>query len=143
MITDNRCATTFQDSDIPLAILTEVTSLYPGRGVNGATEVLIAAGTSTFGPESHPTMGWGVLYSLVGPLQHEYQGVVRQAHRESSVVETFRNHGATHLQCGQRVKIRPFNAANASQSFGWYFVVDSSRTGYGDEIIDIFVRWRD
>jgi hypothetical protein len=36
----------------------------------------------------------------------------------------------------------PNDATSASEGFGWYFVIDSSRVGREDEVVDIFVRWR-
>ena len=46
------------------------------------------------------------------------------------------------LHCGQRLRIYPNDAVSASEAFGWYFVVDSTRVGREDEIVDVFVRWR-
>lgn len=127
-------ASSFQVADMPLTIMTEVTSVYPGRGRDGTTEALIAAGTSALGSESHPALGWGT---------DNRTGYVQRADSESSVIECFRNQELDALQCGQKMRIYPYNVANASDRFGWYFVVDSSRIDRGDEIVDILVRWRD
>jgi D-serine deaminase-like pyridoxal phosphate-dependent protein len=131
--------------DMPLTILTEVTSLYPGRGTNGKTEALVAVGTSVLGPKPHhlpDSVGWGTVDPRP-PFQWHQGWAVQRADRESAVLTYENENQANLLQCGQRVKIKPGDAASASAHFGWYFVVDSSRLDRGDEIVDIFVRWKD
>lgn len=130
----------YEAVDMPLAILTEVTSLYANHGVNGTAEALIATGTSTFGSESHPTLGWGTMdeTQLLFPRREGWY--IQRADKDSAVLAHKGNEDKNTLQCGQRVKISPYNAANASERFGWYFVVDSNRIDHGDEIVDIFVR---
>ena len=130
-----------------LTILTEISSIYPGRGEDGGTEALIAAGTSHLGAESQayrgwgPRLGWGMVDQ---PMPHFDRGwYVQRADGESAVLAYGGDDPPVALQCGQRVRIHPYNAAKASERFGWYFVVDSSRIDHGDEIVDIFVRWRD
>lgn len=127
--------------DMPLTILTEVTSLYPNRGVNDRAEALIAAGTSAFGPESDLSIGWGTVDPEIPPFDQGWY--VQRADRESAVLVYGGIDDPGALQCGQRVKIHPYDATKASERFGWYFVVDSSRIDHGDEVVDIFVRWRD
>jgi D-serine ammonia-lyase len=124
---------------MPLSILTEITSLYSGRGGNGKTEALIAAGQSAFGPESDLSMGWGTVGPAMPPFDQGWY--VQRAKKESAVL-VCKGVEEVGLKAGQRVKIYPYDSAGASERFGWYFVVDSSRIDHGDEIVDIFVRWR-
>lgn len=132
---------------MPLTILTEITSMYPGRGEGGGTEALIAAGTSHLGVESQayrgrgPRMGWGMVDQPMPPFDRGWY--VQKADGESAVLAYEVDSPPIALRCGQRVKIHPYDAVKASERFGWYFVVDSSRIDHGDEIVDIFVRWRD
>ncbi|KAH9903750.1 putative serine dehydratase domain-containing protein [Xylariomycetidae sp. FL2044] len=46
------------------------------------------------------------------------------------------------LEVGQKVRLWPNHACITSSHFGWYVVVDSSREGKEDEVVDIFVRAR-
>jgi D-serine deaminase-like pyridoxal phosphate-dependent protein len=133
----------FQAADMPLTILTEVVSMYPGRGTNETTEALIAAGRSAFGIESHPTLGYGTVDSAIVAFHPNNRWYVKEAGKESAVLASMGNEEVNAFQCGQRVKINPYNAANATERFGWYLVVDSGRIDHGDEIVDVFVRWRD
>lgn len=43
----------------------------------------------------------------------------------------------------QGLRKYPKGAGAARESFGWYAVVDSSRVGRDDKIVDLFVRWRE
>jgi D-serine deaminase-like pyridoxal phosphate-dependent protein len=110
--------------DMPLSILTEVTSTYPSRGDNLQTEALIAAGKSALGQDADPTLGWG----LLGPVDFVFQErwriqptwYVQRAEKESAVL-TFDGLEPPALKVGQRVMNNPSDSAAASEKFGWYF----------------------
>jgi hypothetical protein len=137
----------------PLTIMTEVLSSYVGRGHNGTTEYLIAAGTSSLGQTTTSgdfsygrISGWGLSVGQQQQQQQQYEAYglgVRRAKRDSAVLVSSGPVDAVEpLKIGQRVLIFPNNGGGGDNELNWYFVVDSSRLGREDEIIDIYVRWR-
>ena len=143
---------------VALTILTEVCCIYTTRDQGGLIleedgrgEALIAIGSSTIGEE--PSR----LYSGYGLVSHwnivpEYRGVLDgfSSFYASSVTPecaVLKWNGlpefVPQLQLGQRLRLYPNDAGQASERFGWYFVINSSLTGKEDEIVDIFVRWRE
>jgi D-serine ammonia-lyase len=76
------------------------------------------------GPESH--VGWHV-----GRISQEHGILVwsGESHPEE-------------LSVGQKVRVWPNHACVAGAGFGWYLIVDETRVGREDEIIDVWPRWR-
>lgn len=136
-------------SSLALTILVEVASLYPGRGANGTSEALIAAGTLALGREPCKAYsGWGILspwnragaeMPSKGPEEYKgwMVGGVSQEHGilkwSGEVGEQERESG----EVGQKVRVWPNHACVAGSGFGWYLVVDG-----GDEVVDVWPRWR-
>ncbi|KAI9753169.1 MAG: hypothetical protein M1835_001023, partial [Candelina submexicana] len=138
---------TLSYQDLALTIMVEVASLYKDRK---AAEALIAAGCLALGREpckSYP--GWGVVtnwnYTTGRSVRTDAptQWIVGRISQEHGVL-TSNDPGAEEipLVIGQRLRVWPNHACVAGAGFGWYFVVDSSKKGYEDQIVDIWVRWR-
>lgn len=132
--------------DIALTVLAEVVSLYSTRD---EPEALITAGSLALGREPCKSYdGWGIVSSWgldshstarrsgwqVGRISQEH-GIVTQ---DLSVHTDLQP-----LSVGQKIRIFPNHACIAGAGFGWYLVVDSSRSDGGkNEIIDVWVRCR-
>lgn len=133
---------------MPLTILTEVISLYSNREGN-LTQPLIAVGSEILGTKSEICTNWGIAKQwnlephIIASDHHHLGWVVSHVEKGSSILEWT---GSAELiqpvGCGQRLRIHPNDSASASEAFGWYYVVDSTRIGREDEVVDIFVRWR-
>jgi D-serine deaminase-like pyridoxal phosphate-dependent protein len=134
--------------DIALTILTEVASLYPRRGDNGCVEALISAGGSAIhtqdGVECRGVVSHWNMSSMTNANSDANSGWEIDRCRDDSAVLVWKGEEDPNdtLHCGQRLRIYPYDAKRAINEFGWYYVVDSTRVGREDEIIDIFVRWR-
>jgi D-serine deaminase-like pyridoxal phosphate-dependent protein len=137
-------------NDIPLTILTEVSCLYPRRGDDGKDEALVSVGYSSLGSRggrAHVSRGfvinWNILPKLDFPVGLHEGWQVDRVDAESGILSW---KGVRELEqllrVGQRLRLYPNDAASASEGFGWYFIIDSSRVGREDEVVDIFVRWR-
>ncbi|TAQ88109.1 hypothetical protein B7494_g3567 [Chlorociboria aeruginascens] len=136
--------------DVAITILAEVASLYPGRGEEGKGEVLIGAGSLALGREpckAYP--GWGVLspwnrgteMQRKGP--EEIQGwVVGRISQEHGILTWSGEGKEEELHIGQKIRVWPNHACIAGVGYGWYLLVDSSREGKEDEIVDVWPRWR-
>lgn len=150
-------------SDIGISILADVASLYPGRGPNGTTEALINVGCLGLGREPCKDMGpepgvhyngWGIVMpwpeagAVNLPLSSEFPAV----HGGWQVVKVSQEHGIlgwkgdkgdeVPLEVGQRVRIWPNHSCIAGAGFDWYYVVDSSKEGARDTVVDVWPRWR-
>lgn len=118
---------------IALTILAEVASIYPDRGTG---EALVTAGSIALGREKCKSYdGWGVV-SPWGAVKGEgwIVGGVSQEHGVLKWTGEGRGDG---LEVGARVRVWPNHACIAGTGFGWYLVVDG-----GDEVVDVWVRWR-
>jgi D-serine deaminase-like pyridoxal phosphate-dependent protein len=142
---------------VALTILTEVCCIYTRREEGGFVteeddrgEALVSLGSSTLGPEpSRLYVGYGLVshWNLAPELWDFIDGFssfhVSRVTPECSVLKwDGPPELVPQLQSGQRLRVYPNDAAKASQEFGWYFVINSSKVGREDEIVDIFVRWR-
>jgi hypothetical protein len=143
--------------DVALTILTEVCCTYsrPEEGdlvaeEDNGGEALICLGSSTLGQEpSKLFVGYGLVshWNLAPDrlmFLDEFSSFrVSRITPECGVLKW---EGPPEfmppLEYGHRLRVYPNNAAKASESFGWYFVINSSIVGREDEIVDIFVRWR-
>ncbi|CAM1504548.1 Fc.00g021390.m01.CDS01 [Cosmosporella sp. VM-42] len=143
-------------TDIALTLIAEVHGIYPGRGTNGTDEALIGAGVFALGREPFKAYeGMAMLTPWGRPgvemptcSVEEHQGwVVGRFSQEHGIV-TWASGKSTQgegskpdvLEAGQKIRLWPNHACITSGHFGWYFVVDESREGKEDEIVDIWVR---
>lgn len=136
----------------PLTILTEIISEYPRHEPLAEPEYVLGAGSSSLG--SVRPIGEGLHSVTVKnwlPSNRRYpQGVAEQWHVQkleryySLLTQNIVVNEADEppFTVGDRIRLFPADPEDASEGFGWYFVVDSSRVGREDEIIDIFVRWK-
>ncbi|KAG0652181.1 D-serine deHydratase [Hyphodiscus hymeniophilus] len=152
-------------SDLAFTVLAEVSSFYPNRGPGGSPEVLVGAGCIALGREPCKAYsGWGIVSPwglpgaqtpTVGP--EEYQGwIVTKASQEHGTLgwmgkwegsgggktDALSDGSKEGIKIGARIRIWPNHACITGVGFGWYFVVDSTREGKEDEIIDVWPRWR-
>lgn len=142
--------------DISFTLVAEVCSRYPSRGAHGTDEYLIGAGGLALGREAckaYPGMalltpwgrqGAGGEMPVVGVEEAEGWMVGRFSQEHGIVTWRATGGGAQpdELTIGQKVRLWPNHACITGSHFGWYFVVDSSRGGREDEIVDIYVRAR-
>ena len=138
-------------ADIALTVLAEVSSLYDNRKT---PEALIAAGTLALGREPCQSYnGWGIIsdWGMTGdaastaPLVAGRSGwQVGRISQEHGVLtkDPTTERTAPPLRVGQTIRIWPNHACVAGACFGWYLVVDSSKSETADEIVDVWVRWR-
>ncbi len=137
--------------DLALTIMVEVASIYPGRGEDGRSEALIAAGSLALGREpckAYP--GWGIIspwnipnaqFPNSGPEACEgwHVGRISQEHG----ILTWSGGGAPlPLVIGQKIRIFPNHACVAGACFDWYIVFDSEESGSEYKIVDVWPRWR-
>ena len=152
--------------DLAFTILADVASFYSGRGPNGSPEVLIGAGSIALGREPCKAYeGWGIVSPWNRPGEtlpetspENYSGwVVQRVSQEHGVlgwmgkwdgaegeggVDGLSDGSKEGMKIGERIRIWPNHACIAGVGFGWYFIVDGSRDGKADQIIDIWPRWR-
>lgn len=144
---------------IAFTVLAEVISRYNGRGEGGTDEYLIGAGGLALGRETckaYPGM------AMLTPWNRKAEGALMPdcdvEHVEGWMVGRFaQEHGIVtwrkpesqtkhvapdKLEIGQTVRLWPNHACITGSHFGWYFVVDSSREGKEDEIVDVWLRTR-
>lgn len=156
-------------SDLALTILAEIASFYPARGPNGSPEALIGAGSIALGREPCKAYsGWGIVspWNRPGISQPEtgpesYTGwAVRRVSQEHGVLgwigewsslksesgsgglDELSDGTKEGMKIGERIRLWPNHACIAGVGFGWYFIVDSSREGKEDEVVDVWPRWR-
>ncbi|KAM3150848.1 hypothetical protein ABEW05_008831 [Botrytis cinerea] len=134
-------------SSVAITILAEVASLYPPRGKSDSPEALITAGSLALGREpckAYP--GWGILspwnrtsFALPNTGPEGYSGW--QISRISQEHGILSNPGKndSELSIGQKVRVWPNHACIAGAGYGWYLIVDESREGKEDEIIDVWI----
>lgn len=153
-------------ADIAITIVAEVASVYPGRGRNGTTEALIAAGNLALGREpvsdkglvpGHDYSGWGVLMPWGGgaaggnpipgqefPRVHEGWEVGRISQEHGILVwnGTREDQDRVPLQVGDKVRLWPNHSCIAGACYDYYLIVDSRNKGCEDEVVDVWPRWR-
>jgi D-serine deaminase-like pyridoxal phosphate-dependent protein len=148
---------TSQKLEGALTILTEVCCIYSKSEEGGQVveddnrgEALIGLGSSILGHEPSKLYGG---YGLVSHwnLAPEYLTFLNEF-SSFHVSRVTPECGVLHwdgppelkppLEAGYRLRVCPNDATKASESFGWYFVINSTIVGREDEIVDIFVRWR-
>ncbi|KAF7871687.1 hypothetical protein EAF04_003794 [Stromatinia cepivora] len=151
-------------SSVAITILAEIASLYPSRGAAGSPETLITAGFLALGREpckAYP--GWGILttwnrtsFALPNTGPEGYSSVCISSSPFSTPISKLlpssseKKHGIltnpgkndSELSIGQKVRVWPNHACIAGAGYGWYLIVDETRKGKENEIIDVWVRWR-
>jgi D-serine deaminase-like pyridoxal phosphate-dependent protein len=138
-------------NDLALTIVAEVASVYPSRGKNGTPEALIGSGTLALGREPCKAYeGWGILtpwnrlgvgMPSAGPENHVGWHVGRIS-QEHGILVWSGEGNPEELSVGQKVRVWPNHACVAGAGFGWYLIVDETRVGKENEIIDVWPRWR-
>ncbi|KAJ9157570.1 D-serine dehydratase [Pleurostoma richardsiae] len=141
--------------DIAFTVLAEVHSVYPGRGDAGRPEVLIGAGGLALGREfckAYPGMAmltpWGRegVTLPAGDVEDFVGWIVGRFSQEHGILTWLDRKGSAEqpdaFEVGQKVRLWPNHSCITGSHFGWYFVVDESREGKEDEIVDIWVRTR-
>ncbi|KAK4144378.1 putative serine dehydratase domain-containing protein [Dichotomopilus funicola] len=154
--------------DIAISVVAEVASLYPGRGTNDTTEVLINSGTLALGREpvadkgalpGQDYQGWGFLapwglndsnnggkqQPIPGrdfPAVHDGWQVGRISQEHGILTWHGRPEDEVPLQYGQKVRVWPNHSCIAGAGFDWYLIVDSRNEGKEDEVVDVWPRWR-
>lgn len=133
-------------ADIALTVLVEVASLYTTRN---EPEALIATGSLALGREPCKSYdGWGVVSSWgfdLGPTARRSGWQVGRISQEHGILtcDPSVQTGLQSLSVGQKIRVFPNHACIAGAGFGWYLVVDSSRSNEErDEILDVWVRCR-
>ncbi|OBT69970.1 hypothetical protein VE03_00546 [Pseudogymnoascus sp. 23342-1-I1] len=136
LATSARPLSQLSTDDMALTILAEVSSIYPHRGTG---EALVTAGSVALGREPCKSYdGWGV----VAPWGAAAEGwVVGKVSQEHGILK-WTGEGRGEIEVGGRVRVWPNHACIAGTGFDWYLVVDSGVEGKGDEIVDVWVRWR-
>jgi D-serine ammonia-lyase len=138
-------------NDLALTIVAEVASVYPSRGKNGTPEALLGSGTLALGREPCKAYeGWGILtpwnrpgvgMPSAGPENHVGWHVGRIS-QEHGILVWSGEGNPEELSVGQKVRVWPNHACVAGAGFGWYLIVDETKVGREDEIIDVWPRWR-
>lgn len=138
--------------DLALTVVAEIASVYPGRGENGSPEALIGSGSLALGREpckAYP--GWAILtpWNRAGV---EMPTTTLAKHTGWKIGRISQEHGvltwdgpkdeAEPLEVGMKVRVWPNHACVTGAGYGWYLIVDSSREGKEDEIVDVWPRWR-
>lgn len=139
-------------NNLALTIVAEIASLYPGRGKGGSLEALVGSGTIALGREPCKAYsGWGIVspwnrpgvrMPLSGPENYLGWKVGRISQEHGILVWNGVGIPPDLLEVGQKVRIWPNHACIAGAGFGWYLIVDETRKGKEDEIIDVWPRWR-
>ncbi|KAF1810565.1 hypothetical protein P152DRAFT_400729 [Eremomyces bilateralis CBS 781.70] len=149
---------TMRTEDIAIRILAEVASVYTGRE---RPEALIAAGNLALGREPcREYSGWGVVTGWrsegdtpgegngVNSSVYDFEGktgwVVGRISQEHGILvwEGDRSQ-QRELRAGEKVLILPNHSCIAGAGYGWYLVVDSSRSGEERDVVqDVWVRCR-
>jgi D-serine deaminase-like pyridoxal phosphate-dependent protein len=133
---------------IAIRTLVEVTSVYDERE---KPEALVSAGSLAMGREpckSYP--GWGIVTDALGNKEcqsvYEENGartgwIVGRISQEHGILTWEGDRSKMNgLAIGDKLTIWPNHACVAGAGFGWYLVVDSESGG--EEVVDVWVRWR-
>lgn len=144
-------------TNLALTILGEIASLYPSRGPNSTHEALLSAGCIALGRESCKAYpGFGILTPWnrpgvsfpTSPIEKHAGWCVGRISQEHGILTWLGEGGEDEesaevkLEIGQKVRVWPNHACIAGAGFGWYLVVDETREGKEDEIVDVWPRWR-
>lgn len=139
-------------SNLAFTIVAEVASIYPERGINSTPEALISLGSIGLGREPCKAYsGWGVVspwnirdmtMPKAGPEDIQGWQVGRISQEHGILTWSGDKDDVKPLEIGQKIRIWPNHSCIAGAGHGWYLIVDSSRAGKEDEIIDVWVRWR-
>lgn len=135
--------------------------MYPGRGVDGTTEALIAAGNLALGREPVADKGevpgkaynawgfvmpWGKIKNPpLGPNfpdQHDGWQVGRISQEHGILTWTGKKEDEAPLEVGDKIRIWPNHSCITGACYDYYLIVDSRNEGKEDEVVDVWPRWR-
>mgnify|MGYP004500664637 CR=1 FL=1 len=133
---------------IAIRLLVEVSSVYAERE---KPEALVSAGSLAMGREpckSYP--GWGIVAGTLGNAKttsvYDERGdrtgwIVGKISQEHGILTWEGDRSkCNELTIGDKVEVWPNHACVVGAGFGWYLVVDSEQGG--DEVVDVWPRWR-
>ncbi|KAL2875867.1 hypothetical protein SGCOL_008862 [Colletotrichum sp. CLE4] len=146
MSTRSRKALGSYKDEVAVFVVAEVCSVY-NDGEREKPEALVAVGVLGLGREPCPSYpGWGVVGCQPGlEIAGERRLIVDRISQEHSILswEVGPGEGSDlppiPLEVGQSVRIYPNHACVTGALYGWYLVVDSSKSNK-TEIVDIWVR---
>ncbi|KAK1543937.1 hypothetical protein CPAR01_04570 [Colletotrichum paranaense] len=144
--THSRTALGSYEDEVAISVVAEVCSVY-NDGERERPEALVAVGVLGLGREPCPSYpGWGVVgrqpeFEAAG----ERRLIVDRISQEHAILSWEADAGANSdlpqipLEVGQSVSIYPNHACVTGALYGWYLVVDSSKSSK-TEIVDVWVR---
>ncbi|OHE95138.1 hypothetical protein CORC01_09525 [Colletotrichum orchidophilum] len=146
MATRSRTALGSYEDEVAISVVAEVCSVY-NDGERQRPEALVAVGVLGLGREPCPSYpGWGVVGRGPGSeFAGEWRLIVERISQEHSSLSWDVGSGedadlpAIPLEVGQTVRIYPNHACVTGALYGWYLVVDSSRSNK-TEIVDVWIR---
>ncbi|KAJ0324955.1 hypothetical protein COL5a_007455 [Colletotrichum fioriniae] len=146
MSTRSRTALGSHEDEVAISVVAEVCSVY-NDGERGKPEALVAVGVLGLGREPCPSYpGWGVIERQPGfEAAGERRLIVDRISQEHAILSWEADAGANSdlpqipLEVGQSVSIYPNHACVTGALYGWYLVVDSSKSNK-TEIVDVWVR---
>ncbi|KAI9770950.1 MAG: hypothetical protein M1840_002654 [Geoglossum simile] len=137
--------------DIAITVLTEVIGVYPTKYTPGS-KVVISAGADTLGYgkdvyyESRGILSeWNITGKCLADVPYDHRWCVESLTEEPGALgqHCYTMANIDGLAVGKRVRVAPSQGSDVGRALGWYYVVDSGREGKEDEVVDIWVRWRD
>ncbi|EXF86387.1 hypothetical protein CFIO01_00084 [Colletotrichum fioriniae PJ7] len=146
MSTRSRTALGSHEDEVAISVVAEVCSVY-NDGEREKPEALVAVGVLGLGREPSPSYpGWGVVERQPGfEAAGERRLIVDRISQEHAILSWEADAGANSdlpqipLEVGQSVSIYPNHACVTGALYGWYLVVDSSKSNK-TEIVDVWVR---
>lgn len=146
MSTRSRTALGSHEDEVAISVVAEVCSVY-NDGEREKPEALVAVGVLGLGREPCPSYpGWGVIERQPGfEAAGERRLIVDRISQEHAILSWEADAGANSdlpqipLEVGQSVSIYPNHACVTGALYGWYLVVDSSKSNK-TEIVDVWVR---
>lgn len=125
-------------SRVAQKVLATVISYYPGRGSDGTDEAMCDAGAIAMSKDTGPSGTFGEVLGKswkLGRISQEHGTLVRS--REAGPPT-----GSDALSIGEVVEIVGQHACLTLAGHPWYYIVDSSISGGGNVVEDIWVPWK-
>lgn len=119
-------------NNVACTVLSEVASIYPGRGSSAPGEVLVNAGVIAMAREPGPMPGWGKV-STKG-YENWYAGRLSQEH---GILVPCEGTTPEFPALGSRLQLIPQHSCITANAFQWYYITDGD-----DKIVDVWVAWR-
>lgn len=145
MSTRSRITLGSYEDEVAISVVAEICSVY-NDGERKKPEALVAVGTLGLGREPCPSYsGWGVTGRQPYPGSEEGRRlIVERISQEHSILswdsisESESDLPPIPLEVGQTVNIYPNHACVTGALYGWYLVVDSSKSK--TQIVDVWIR---